>query len=297
MLVFGDKPETLPLHIRRDATTGLPLVGEQSAIMQIILAYLALPYSVAEYGCGKKASLIIDQLLGMEIPPYAIARGMILEADMSPAALAQTDPRRRAHALIADNPLYRLADLSDSRLQEMLTHDIPDAVAVDAGTLQAGPYRLQHSARVQFVIARSHIYPILTFWDEVNVRAVERVIDPSLQRSGFFPVEDMRDYLHAPEALLFEAPLLARFRLDPHRLTCNQCRQLEAQGLAATDLGLLSPAEHAALVRRLTGAEPGSIGDPATWTYANNIQGGEYVDPDPQDAEHLSEQLHNTGRG
>lgn len=297
MLVFGDKPETLPIAIRRDATTGLPLLREQDAIMQIILAYLALPYSIAEYGCGKKASMIIDQLLGMEIPPYAIARGMALEADMSPAALAQTDHRQREHALVADNPLHRLADSADPRLQAMLAQNSPDTRVLDDGAIQAGPYHLQHKAQVQFVSARSHIYPILTFWDEDKVRAVERVIDPSLQHSDFFPVEAIREHLHAPETLLFEAPLLARFRLDPLRLTQAQRRQLQAQGIAADDLDHLPHAEHAALVRRLNGAEPDSIGDPDTWTYANNIQGGEYVDPDPQDADHLSEQLHNTGRG
>lgn len=68
MLVFGHQPETLPVSVQQDATTGLPLLSERDAIIQVVLAYLALPYSVVAYGCGKKSSLIIDQLIGMGIP-------------------------------------------------------------------------------------------------------------------------------------------------------------------------------------------------------------------------------------
>ncbi len=75
MLVFGHQPETLPVSVQQDATTGLPLLSERDAIIQVVLAYLALPYSVVAYGCGKKTSLIIDQLIGMGIPPFAIGAG------------------------------------------------------------------------------------------------------------------------------------------------------------------------------------------------------------------------------
>lgn len=297
MLVIGSKPETLPLSIRHDATTGLPLLREQDAIMQMVLAYQALPYSVAEYGCGKKASLIIDQLLAMGIPPYAVARGMILERDMSPGVLAETDYERRPHALVASNPLYTLSDLSDPRFQEILNQSAVDARIIDAEHVQAGPYRLQHASRVQFVIARSHIYTVVTFWDAENLRAVDRVLDPSLHRTEFFPVEDLRDFLGAPEGLLFEAPLLARFRLDERRLTPQQQQVIVGLGSDDRAIPSLSHEDHAALVRRLTGAEVGSIGDPETWTYANNITGSEFSDGVEVDEPHLWDQAHNTGRG
>ncbi|MGD8884556.1 MAG: hypothetical protein PVF34_02975, partial [Gammaproteobacteria bacterium] len=295
MLVFGSSPETLPVKIRCDATTGLPLLREQPAIMQIVLAYLALPYSVTEYGCGKKASLIIEKLLELQIPPYAIARGMILERDMSPAAVAQTDYKKREHALIADNPLYELGNTSDPRLRDMLEQTCPEARLLDEHCVQAGTFLLRHAPQVQFVTARSHIYTIVTFWDDKNCRSVDRVIDPSLHRTEFFDVPHVRELLHAPQALLFQAPLLARFRLDEAHLTDDQ--QQEVQQHVGKDRSLvdLSVMEHAELVRNLTGAEPGSLGDPQTWTYANNIKVSE--DGTQEDKDHFMGQEYDTGRG
>src|SRR5690606_32444372 len=123
---------------------------------------------------------------------------------------------------------------------------------------------------VQFAIARSHVYAILTFWDPDENRAAELVIDPGLQRESFFAVELVRDLLNGPEALLFEAPLLAHFRLDQGRLTARQ--QSELESLLESHPELKDWQEdlqsHAALVRTLSGAAPGSMGDPDCWTYA-----------------------------
>ena len=68
MLAYGSEKETLPNEIERDRTTGFPLLSEADGILQLILAYLELPYSVTEHGCGKKASLILDYLLKLRIP-------------------------------------------------------------------------------------------------------------------------------------------------------------------------------------------------------------------------------------
>lgn len=297
MLIFGKQRETLPVTIRHDVTTGLPLLSEQDAIMQIILAYLALPYSVAEYGCGKKASLIIDQLLALNIPFYALARGMILERDMSPAAMAQTDVAKREHALIADNPLYHMIDISDARLQDMLHKNVASARVIDNKYIHAGTYLLSHEPQLQFVTARSHIYPIVTFWDEEHSREVDLVIDPSLHSSGLFAVEQVRELLNAPEGLLFEAPLLARLRLDSERLTPAQRKAIHNILGPDTDIDTLSREDHADLIRRLSGARSGSIGDPMTWTYANNIKGSEHSDEVRDDNPHIVQQEQDTGRG
>ncbi|MEX2470145.1 MAG: hypothetical protein WD396_10345 [Pseudohongiellaceae bacterium] len=312
MLVFGSKPETLPVAIKRDATTGLPLLSEQDAVVQSILAYLALPYSVTEYGCGKKASLIIDQLLALEIPPYAIARVLVLERNMSPAALAQGDAERREHALVADNLLWNLADTSDPHLREMLATLLPEIELADDGGIHAGPYVLRSIPRVQFESTRSHLSTQLTFWDERNARPVQRLIDPSLAREQTFTLPDLRKLLRAPEALVFRAPLLGHFRLAIEALTDRQRAELggevpgkergeelseelseelaEAEGLAT-----ISVAEEAAVVRRLTGAEPGSIGDPQTWTYANTLRPAD--DAAATDLDHYRQQQLLTGSG
>lgn len=295
MLVFGSKPETLPVSLQRDATTGLPLLREQDAILQTILAYLALPYSVTEYGCGKKASLIINQLLTLNIPPYAISRGMILERDMSPAALDETDYDKRAHALVADNPLYELGNTTDEKLRDMLARNCPDVQLVDKDCVKAGPFYLRHAPRVQFVTARSHIFTIVTFWDDEQGCAVERVIDPSLHRDEPFEVEQVRKLLHAPEGVMFQAPLLGHFHLDLPRLTDAQRKRLDELCAEDADLETLSWDEHASLVRRFTGAETGSLGDPDTWTYANNTPVGE--DHRKSEKVHFEQQSHNTAWG
>lgn len=294
MLVFSRSQETLPVSIDRDATSGLPLLHEQDAILQLIMAYLALPYSVTEYGCGKKASIIIRYLLDLDIPAHAVSRGMILETDLSPQALREEDYRKRKSALVAWNPLCKLSDLRDPALQRMLRKTC-SGVRIEGDRIHTGPYVLQHTPQVQFVQARSHIYPLLKFWDDEQNCVVERVIDPSIHRSALFAPERMREFLQAPQALLLEAPLLARFRLDPHLLTPEQAERIRGFVAPLDDANLtrcmemLSHEDHADLIRKLTGAETESLGDPETWTYANNMLGW--------DMEHDARQARRTGRG
>ncbi|MCR9142930.1 MAG: hypothetical protein NXI24_11805 [bacterium] len=298
MLVYGTRQETLPVEIAKEVSTGLPLLSEEDSIFELILAYLALPYSVAEYGCGKKASLLIEYLLNLGLPPYCLARGLIMERDMSPAALAEVDPRKRPHALILDNPLYGMANLLDPKLRAILKESCPGVEIYGPDTIHAGGYELHHEPDVQFAIARTHIFTVLTFWDEDNERAVRRVIDPTQDKTGCFPVSQTREFLHAPEALIFRAPLLGRFRLDSREVTAQQHREIRE--LLRDEESAALPSEldlerHADLIRRLSGAEPGSIGDPETWTYANNIS-TEQLGHDL--AEELDEpRMRRTGRG
>lgn len=295
MLVFGTKQETLPIHIERDATTGFPLLHEQNSILQLILAYLALPYSVTEYGCGKKASMIIEYLLWLDIPSYAISRGLVIEKDMSPEAIEQTDYEKREHALVALNPLCRTSDMSDPKLQRMILATCPGA-SVEQYIIRTGQpdrntsYILRNTPHVQFIHARSHVYPILYFWNQQESRVEKRVIDPSLNPERLFPVAEMRDSLDAPESLVFEAPLLGHFRLMPDELTEMQLNELSDLEIKNPEILLhCSEDEHARIVRALNGAEAGSIGDPLTWSYANNVA--------DSDEEHHDVQVYNTGRG
>ena len=275
--------ETIPGSIRLDRATGFPLITEQEPVLGLIRAYLQLPYSVAEHGCGKKTNLILDHLVRMGVPIWALRRGMVLERDMSPEALAQHDADRRPHRLLVDNPLCALGDLSEPTLRAMLDEANTD-VSLRERAIQAGQYRLHYEPTVQFVIARSHIYPIVTFWDEEHTRAVDLVVDPTLRREQLFDVSEIRALCHASEALLFEAQLGGRFRLDTRRLTVAQRDEVKRLLAGEQEIDELAPAAHAELVRGLTGAEPGSIGDPETWTYANNVSGedllGELEDHD-----------------
>jgi len=294
MLLFGSKPATLPLSIQQDPATGLPLLSQQDAVLQFVLAYLALPYSVTEYGCGKKASLIIDHLLELGIPAFAVSRLLVLERDMSPRALATTDPRRRSQSLVADNLLHQVADPADGALRHMLDTLLDDVDLDATGSIGVGPYRLHDAAQVQFESTRSHVSVVLWFWDDDNHRATRRVIDPSLCRDSLIPPEDLRDFLHAPEALVFAAHLLAHFRLLPELLTASQ-RSVIHSCLNNRELQELTLAEEHELVRLLTGAEKGSIGDPHTWTYANNLEAGS--DSEDEDCNHHGRQALNSGRG
>ncbi|GAB3026998.1 zinc-binding metallopeptidase family protein [Bowmanella dokdonensis] len=294
MLVFGNQPETLPVSVQQDATTGLPLLSERDSIMQVILAYLALPYSVVAYGCGKKTSLIIDQLIGMGIPPYAISRGLVLEYDMSPNALEQQDYRQRPHSLVVKNPLHQLGQTRDPVLRDMLRQNCRDAEVLEDNSVKLGRFILRTEAEVQLGITRSHVFARLTFWDEQQARVVEQVIDPGLNASEGFAVEKIRDYLHAPQGLIFEAPLLANFHLDARYLTGTQQQAVESL-LGDQPLADLSLEQHARLVQGLTGAEPGSLGDPLTWTYANNLPAKEEYSQ--ADKDHFQQQKYYTGRG
>jgi len=283
--------ETIPGSIRLDRATGFPLASQEQGVLQLIRAYLQLPYSVAEHGCGKKTDLILHQLVRMGVPVWAMRRGMILERDMSPEVLAQHDPRRRPHRLLVKNPLCSLGDLSEPTLRAMLDEANTD-VHLRKRAIQAGPYLLHYEPTVQFVIARSHIFPILTFWDEKRARELDLVVDPTLLRKRLFDPAEMRTLCDAPEALLFEAPVGGRFRLDPQRLTEAQEKALRSLLGGGGSIDELSPSEHADLVRRLAQAEPGSIGDPETWSYANNVSGDELLG---KLDDHDRRQLRDTG--
>ncbi|GJL75916.1 hypothetical protein [Nitrosomonas sp.] len=288
MLFYCEPIDGLPAAIAKDASSGLPLLTEQEAIFKIILTYLSLPYSVAEYGCGKKASLIIKQLIEMNIPGWAIQRGIILERDMSPDALNQTDMNLRPHALRAHNPLAQLSDLLDPRLRKMLSNVVAD-VHPTQKTIQVGAYALHHEKIIQFVMARSHVFTVLKFWDQAHQRVVERVIDPTLEPAGPIVLETLREKLDAPESLLFTAYLLGHFRLHPEYLT--QAQQIEvAKKLGSPgSLQHIGLQAHNQLIRSLTGAESDSIGDPDTWSYVNNFHN--------EEEQYRNEKMQLTGSG
>lgn len=275
MTAVHAEEETLRLSFERDEDSHLPLLAEADTLLDLTLNYLPLPHSVVEFGCGKKASLILDLLAGHGVPVHGLRRGLILEADMSRKALETSDYRLRPHAMHVSNPLYRRALLNDVSLRRMM-RDEGFVIEDGKSAIQVGEYEVHHVRTVQFAIARSHIYPIVTFWNPEGGETVDRVIDPTLDRDRMFPVPDIRDYLHGPEALIFSAPMLGRFRLDPEHLTDRQRRELEDRMAGAGPVGPLLRAlddhDHADLVRDMTGAPVGSIGDPETWSYANNIR-------------------------
>lgn len=259
------------LNIRTDRDTGLPLLSEQHKIFELIRAYLHLPFRVAEYGCGKRVSIIIKQLYDLGLPLHSLMRGMILEADMSDAALREKNALKRPHALKANNPIYDLLDFKDEQLLEKLEQA---GIEVDreARIVRASKYTLHYKPWVQFVFSRSHIFPIVRFWLADRKRVVERVIDPTVVPNGTFAVNEFRARLKAPEALLFSSTFGDRFRLRSQDLTRQQ--RLKVTGwLDGRALEALSFDEERALVLHLNGASDGTLGDPATWTYANNIPG------------------------
>lgn len=266
--------DSIDLNIELDASSRLPLVSEKDRIRELILNYLPLPYSIAEYGCGKKSSLIIKKLIDLGIPSYAIQRGMIMEKDMSDAALAEDDFQRRPHALVVYNSLYHIFDPDNAVILNRLQKqgiEIRRSDGDDELILVAGEYALSHAKTLQFVQARSHIFVIVYFFDHRYNRVRPYVIDPTIEREDLFGVSQMRKYLHAPEGLIYLAPLLGEFRLDESCMTENQRRYLYHRMLDRP-LESLSREEHFDLIRELNGASAGSIGDPATWTYANNMQ-------------------------
>ncbi|MCH7228267.1 hypothetical protein [Haloferula sp. A504] len=270
-----DAEESLRLHFERDELSGLPLIGEAPAVLELTLNFLPLPHSVVEFGCGKKASLILDLLARHGVPVHGLQRGLILEGDLSPDALEEQDHHARPRSLHVANPLYRRASLDDEPLRRMM-EDEGFGIDDEQSIIRAGDFELHHVETVGFAIARSHVYSIVTFWDPDEDQTADLVIDPTLDRERMFPVAETRDYLHGPEALVFSAPMLGRFRLDPEHLTDRQGREVDAwiSGPGPVDQRLrgLDVARHAELVRKLTGAPAGSIGDPETWSYANNIR-------------------------
>lgn len=259
------------INIRTDRDTGLPLLSEQYKIFELIRAYLHLPFRVAEYGCGKRVSIIIKQLYDLGLPLHALMRGMILEADMSDEALRQTNALKRPHAMRAENPIYEFLDYND----ELLLSKLEQAgIEVDreARVLRASKYTLNYRQWVQFVFSRSHIFPIVKFWLADRKRVVERVVDPTLRPNGTLAVNEVRAKLKAPEAHIFSSTFSDRFRLRLQDLTRLQREKMNGW-LDGRDFNELDLGDEQELVRYLNGASKGTIGDPATWTYANNIPG------------------------
>lgn len=200
--------DSIDLNIEFDASSRLPLLSEKDRIRELILNYLPLPYSIAEYGCGKKSSLIIKKLIDLGIPSYAIQRGMIMEKDMSDAALAEDDFQRRPHALVVYNSLYHIFDPDNAVILNRLQKqgiEIRRSDGDDELILVAGEYALSHAKTLQFVQARSHIFVIVYFFDHRYNRVRPYVIDPTIEREDLFGVSQMRKYLHAPEGLIYLA--------------------------------------------------------------------------------------------
>lgn len=292
MRIFERAPPAGLAGFERDPPTHLPLVSEAPRLLAMALDFLPLPHSVVEFGCGKKASLLAQLWVRHGLPVHALKRGMILERDMSPEALETREAADRPHALMVGNPLFHRADLADEPLRRLLA-DASFVARPGEAVIEAGPFRLHHVERVQFAEARSHIYLVVTFWDPDRKAAVELVGDPTLCRERLFPVGEMRELLAAPEGWLFSAPLFGRFRLDPGHLTAAQREALADRlggGDLASGLARLDPAKHARIVRAVTGAAEGSIGDPETWSYANNIRPA-------GDRRHDDAQAQDTGLG
>ena len=263
---FSDK---IDLNIELDPSTSFPLYGEQEKILELVMNYLPLPYSISEFGCGKKCSLIIKKLIDLGIPAYALERGMIIERDLSPEALRQTNPQKRPHALTVENVLYHHLDLDDEMLRALLK-EAGITVNAQRKVIRTGSYRVSNGKTNQFVQARSHIFTLVYFWDPKAEEVKQLVIDPTLDRDEFFHLSQLRKYLQSSESLIFTAPLLGEFRLDEAFLTEAQYKSFRRL-TGHEHLSELSPEDHRSFVRRLTGAAEDGIGDPQTWTYANNL--------------------------
>ncbi len=273
--------DEIDLHIERDPSTSLPLLSEQEKILSLVLNYLPLPYSVLEYGCGKKASMIISKLVDLGVPPYAIQRGMIIEKDMSANAMQETDFSQRMHALMGENALFHRVDFSDRILCSML-EEARIQTDTESQIIQTGSFTLSLDRLLQFVKARSHIFTIVSFWDDKSKTVKERVIDPTLDRDEYFLVTQTRKYLNASQALILKASMLGNFRIAESYLTEEQYKEY-------SDLKLHAPHTEKEIIASLLKAEEGNMGDPATWTYANNMP----VD----DQDHHNLQLYHTGKG
>ncbi|WP_414829808.1 hypothetical protein [Alteromonas sp. H39] len=294
MLIFGSTRETLPITVELDPTSGFPLLEEKDAILQYILAYLALPYSITDYGCGKKASLIIHQLLQLAIPPYAISRSLLLEPDLSVDALNNTDWQTRQHAMSVHNPLGESIDLSNPVLKQVMKEECPDVrFSDDAWTVNH--YQLTAERRNSFTQTRSHVMCVISFWDQKRRQVRQLVLDPSLKKDGLFEVSLSRELVNCPEALLFSAPLLGYFRIDEAALTSKQTKAIASLGYESAELASHSLKEHHSLVRQLVRAPVDSIGDPDTWTFANTARLVE--DNSPSDDAYFSRQRQATGEG
>jgi hypothetical protein len=270
MIVFQADRESLDLNIQFDLLTGLPLYSERNKLLELVLTYLPLPYSIAEYGCGSKASIIINKLIDFGVPVYALKRGMIMEKDMSDEALNELNYEKRPHALIIDNPLYEGTDFSVENFIEILESESL-SVEVEGNKIYTGQYVLSHEKKLQFVQARSHIFTIVTFWDDDSNDTTDLIIDPTIQPDSLFAVDELRGFLRAEESWIFTASLLGNFRLVNEYLTVAQKKKIDDL-LGKITLEDLSLDDHSDLIKVLNSSSAGSIGDPDQWTYANNIK-------------------------
>lgn len=270
----------LDLNIKIDPTSQLPFLNEEEKIHENISSYLHLPYSAVEYGCGKRSSIIIKQLTKIGIKPHAIARGMIMEKDLSSEMLREQDSSKRKHALIAKNPLNQLIDFQDKELLEKILQTGAE-IDNEKRLIKIQQYILCNKTSVQFAHARSHIFTIIYFWDKEKQEIKELVIDPSLNSKKMFPVHELRNILRSQEAAIFIARLSDKFKLSETYLTASQRK--EVQELSKQSLNSID------LIRAFLNYPPvGSIGDPETWTYANNINGFYKPNPNIIDQKHLA---------
>ena len=290
MVNLYDSEKSISTELDFDPISGLPLRHEGEEILKLALNYLPLPYSVVEYGCGQKTSILLNLLLETGLPGYALQRGLILEADLSEDALKHArGSAQRKEPLVVKNPLHKRIHRDDKLLAALLKEA---GVRMDAerSVIESGSYEIHCEPEVQFEKARSHVFTVISFWDAEDNNVVEQVLDPSLDSSKLLEIEEVRQILKAPESLLYLCPLFGRFRLEAPLLTR---RQKERAGkLLATDPDQeeLEWDTQVETTLRLTGARHGSLGDPNTWTYANNV-------PARGEEKHAAGTRERTGRG
>ncbi len=277
--------EKVELEIELDRISGLPLIGEQQKILDLVSNYQPLPYSISEYGCGMKCDITIRKLVELGIPTYAISRGMIMENDMSEKALATEAYEDRPHSLTLENRMFHRINFHDYIQMTLLKES---GILVDPATkrIQTGNFKISHRKTIQFINARSHIFTFVQFWDPLNHSNVQLIIDLTTDRNEFFTVPQLRRYLHASESILLEAVLLGRFKIRPEYLTPSQFKTYtkHIQANAYDDIQ-----SDAFLIKALNKAKTGTVGDPDTWTYANNLPS--------EDISVYHVQLSRTGQG
>ena len=259
--------EKVELEIELDRISGLPLLGEQQKILELVSNYQPLPYSISEYGCGMKCDITVRKLVELGIPMYAISRGMIMEKDMSEEALSTEDYEDRPHSLTLENRMFHRIHFDDY-IQMTLLKEAGILVDPPTKRIRTGTFDISHRKTIQFINARSHIFTFVQFWDPHNNSNLQLIIDLTTDRNEFFTVPQLRRYLHASESIVLEAPLLGRFVIRPDYLTPLQFKTYakHIQKYSTDD----NQADHI-LIRTLNKAAKGTVGDPDTWTYANNL--------------------------
>jgi acetylornithine deacetylase/succinyl-diaminopimelate desuccinylase-like protein len=217
-----------------------------------------------------------------------MSRGLIMERDLSPSALSQSNTYLRPHAMLVRNPFFDRVDLDDPRMVRFLeSHGAK--IDTERDCITYDDYVFYHKPKVSFELARSHVFLLLSFWDPQHQEVVERIIDPTLDEYEVFPMEQLRRKVAAFESVIFTGELTERFCLRRDLLTRRQAADL-ASIYASRNItpGEESSADEMELVRIFLRAEKGSIGDPATWTYANNIPG--FSGNSKADAQHDAKQ-------